>query len=93
MAVWIHLKLYIIMNYIPEVMCVFLDDEKMQNCRICGNFLMTFVWILDGTTFFRDGFSRWLTGFIMNIMDYTPEIKSVCFPIEKKMAFLRKFFG
>ena len=29
----------------------------------------------------------WLTGFIMDIMDYTPEIKSVCFPILKIMQY------
>jgi len=65
MTEWFHLKLEYIMDYILEMICVSSDFEKKSKLAIfMVIFQMIFVWILDGTTFFRDGTHRCLAGFI-----------------------------
>ena len=42
------------MKHIPEMKFVFSDYEKIKIVNFTVVFLMIFLWILDGTTSFRD---------------------------------------
>ena len=47
MAVWIHLKFYSMITYIPGVMPIFSDFEKVENWRFYGHFSSFFQTVLN----------------------------------------------